>query len=192
MQRSFWFIFSLLLILGFHQGAFAQGDEWKTFNVSNTNGGLTNDDVRAIAVAGDNVWFGTHGGGLCRYQKSTDTWQNYRPTNSGIISNYVQALKSDGADLWIGTDIGVNRFTPGNDQWATWDSIYCVNSIGVDWENVWFGTSADGVFRYHKPTVHWSALDSLNSQLPGNHVASIEVMGEYVWFGTKRGAARYR
>lgn len=48
--------------------AFSQAGEWKTYKTS--NGDLSHDDVRAIAVAGDDIWFGTYGGGLCRYRKS--------------------------------------------------------------------------------------------------------------------------
>ncbi|MFQ5460581.1 MAG: two-component regulator propeller domain-containing protein, partial [Anaerolineae bacterium] len=59
-------------------------DEWRTFTVANTFGGLPSDDVWALALQGSSIWVGTHqvpdmatkawsGGGLGRLD-GADTW----------------------------------------------------------------------------------------------------------------------
>ena len=169
---------------------FSQTGGWTTYNVSNSS--LPNNDVRAIAVEGDDVWFGTYGGGLCRFQISIDVWKIFNTSNSNILSDYVQAISNDGEAIWIGTDLGVNRYNLSTDQWTTWDSIYCVSSIAVSWEDVWFATTGSGVYQYHKSTGQWTIVDSSNSDLPSNYVTAVEVDGDFIWFGTKSGVVRYQ
>ncbi|MFQ5631409.1 MAG: hypothetical protein ACE5I1_21765, partial [bacterium] len=111
------------------QFLFAQEGQWKTYTV---NDGLAHNDVRAIAVAGDFVWFGTFGGGLSRFRKSGGDWQTYEAANSDILSNFIQTVALDGDELWIGTDQGLNRFRPATNEWQSWDSLKCVLSIDVD------------------------------------------------------------
>ena len=52
--------------------------QWRTFT---TQDGLTDNNVRAIAVDGKYVWFGTFSGGVCRYDKTSDLWTTYRTEN---------------------------------------------------------------------------------------------------------------
>jgi len=180
------------LLVFFAGNVLSQEGEWKTFN---TNDGLANNDVRAIAVDGDFIWFGTYGSGLNRFQKSIEStptaWMTFTTTN-GLISNFVRAVAIDGDEVWIGTDHGINRYRKSTQTWETARMLNCITSIGVDVDDLWFGTAGSGVHRYEKSTGRWSVLDSTNSQLPRNAITAIAVDGDLLWFGTPAGASRYR
>ena len=133
------------LFAAFSNHLFSQSGEWTTFNISNTNGGLTNNDIRAIAVNGDDVWFGTYGGGLCRYQKSIEKWTHFDMSNSPMLSDQIQTIAIDGSDIWIGSDTGVNTFSVASEQWRSWDSIQCVSDIAADQNYIWISTVNSGV-----------------------------------------------
>jgi ligand-binding sensor domain-containing protein len=169
--------------------SFAQTSEWTTYNSSKNQ--LANDDVRAIAVDGDFVWFGTFGGGLSRYQKSTDLWTTFNTSNSEIKSNFVYALAIDGGQLWIGTDKGANRYDPSTRKWMNYDTLSCVSGIAPDSDEIWFATRGRGVYRYHRATEQWGVLNSTNSSLASDHVSSVVVDGEHIWIGTIAGVNRY-
>ena len=47
--------------------------EWKIFN---TEHGLIHNRVEAIALDGEQIWFGTELG-LCRYDRKVGTWTSY-------------------------------------------------------------------------------------------------------------------
>ncbi len=168
---------------------FSQPGEWLTFNTSNTNGGLTNNDIRAIAVNGDDIWFGTYGGGVCRYQKSIENWTHFDMTNSAIISDYIQTVAIDGDAIWIGSDDGVNRFSVSANEWQTWDTIQCVSDIAADQNYIWVSTVNSGVYRCQKSTGNWNNLNSSNSDLLSDIVTKVQIDGEKIWFCTNSGVS---
>ncbi|MBD3287952.1 hypothetical protein GF337_04040, partial [candidate division KSB1 bacterium] len=174
----FLMLIDLFLSTPFLNQLFSQSGEWTTFNVSNTNGGLTNNDIRAIAVNGDKVWFGTYGGGICRYQKSIEKWTHFDMSNSPMLSDHVQTIAIDGDDIWIGSDNGVNRFSVTAGEWQSWISIQCVSDISADQNHIWISTVTEGVYRYSKSDSEWYNFNSGNSGLLSDLVNAIRIDGE--------------
>lgn len=78
--------------------------------------GLPGDHIYAIAEdAGGDIWVGTDGGGVGRWNHETDrfTWFRHQ-TSGGLSSDHVRALvvEPSGA-VWVGTrDAGLNRIDP--------------------------------------------------------------------------------
>lgn len=99
-----------------------------------------------------NVWFGTWGAGLSRFDGKH--WKNYT-TRDGLSGNVVNSLAMDRHGvLWIGTNGGVsrydqNRFVNYNKNAGLFsDTVY---AIAIDDEdNKWFGTLG-GLTRYAGP-----------------------------------------
>lgn len=62
------------------------------------------------------LWIGTHGGGLNRYNRETDTFTRYtyrKDNPASLSSNYIAAIAQDHkGKLWIGTLRGLNRMDP--------------------------------------------------------------------------------
>jgi photosystem II stability/assembly factor-like uncharacterized protein len=81
------------------------GENWKA-----VNNGLTNIDVRALAIdplTPTTLYAGTWGGGVF---KSTDGGENWGAVNMGLVNLYVFALAIDPVTpttIYAGTDSGV-------------------------------------------------------------------------------------
>jgi hypothetical protein len=55
---------------------------WQTYHKANTNGGLPDDQVLALALGADgSLWAGTVGGGLARLEKD-GRWQTYNKAST--------------------------------------------------------------------------------------------------------------
>ena len=97
-----------------------------------------------------NLWIGTFGGGLNRYQNGTF---EYFDTEKGLSDNFILALEEDKyGNLWIGTNRGLNCFDhqffrhfsnrDGIPQGRILD-IYC-DPEGT----IWLATNDEGLIRY--------------------------------------------
>jgi len=95
-----------------------------------------------------NMWFGTWGGGACKFDGST--WNTYNSANSGLAHNWVNAISIDRAgNKWFGTDGGVSKLD--REGWTTYTTAdgladNRVYSIAIDARNnKWFATWGGGV-----------------------------------------------
>lgn len=94
-----------LIRYGFDDGRFAL--------CSHDSGGGLSDFVSCLAVEGDNLWIGTHGCGLCRYDIAADTLSrefDMLPYGNCAVSQIVQ----NGGELWLTTNRGLLKYSPGN------------------------------------------------------------------------------
>jgi signal transduction histidine kinase/DNA-binding response OmpR family regulator/streptogramin lyase len=75
------------------------------------NGQLSNNNVHAVTADPRNperyLWVGTDGGGLCRFDKSEETFQRYTQKD-GLPGEVVSSVLTDRhGNLWLGTDKGL-------------------------------------------------------------------------------------
>ncbi len=174
---------------------FIFGDGGKSnFTNFTTDNGLALDAIRCSAMdKSGNLWFGTLGGGVSRYDGKSFTSFT---TAQGLAYNSVYAILEDkSGNLWFGTNGGgVSRydgksFTNFNTAQGLANNI--VFSILEDKSgNLWFGTYGGGVSRYDGKT-----FTNFNTAqgLANNIVLSIlEDKGGNLWFGTYGGGvSRY-
>ncbi len=113
-----------------------------------------------------NLWFGTLGGGVSRYDGKSFT--NFS-TAQGLATGLVSCVTEDtGGKIWIGT-IGFGIFNYDGKCWTRFTSdngiIGSVNSIIQDKAgNYWFGTSSQGLYRYDGEKVtRYTTADGLAS-----------------------------
>ena len=186
-------------------------DSWA---VRTRKDGLVSKIITTIAVEPEYVWVGTdreinpdpHGwdedprfsrGGVSRYHRDTDSWNNYTKSD-GLIDNEIATIAVDDNSVWFGTqDEGVSQY---NQVDQTFIKTYTktdllksnmITSIRSDGFQVWFGTANAGVHRFIKPVntwVHYTKADGLSS----NHVSWITTQGDDVWFASKEdGISRF-
>ena len=186
-------------------------DSWA---VRTRKDGLVSKIITTIAVEPDYVWVGTdreinpdpHGwdedprfsrGGVSRYHRDTDSWNNYTKSD-GLIDSEIATIAVDDDSVWFGTrKEGVSQY---NQVDQTFIKTYTktdllksnmITSIRTDGFQVWFGTANAGVHRFIKPVntwVHYTKADGLSS----NHVSWITTQGNDVWFATKEnGVSRF-
>ncbi|NOQ71781.1 MAG: hypothetical protein GQ574_07265 [Crocinitomix sp.] len=166
-----------------------------------------------LASNGD-LWFGSNGGGLYRYDPTSAGFTHYTQEN-GLNSNIVLSMIEDkNSDLWFGTADGLLRYDgksfthipiPYSDTSSIWlDKVYpiinpnAVHSLLEDKKgNIWIGTGGAGAYRYdgNKFTSFLTEIghkqeDSLNH----NWITSIvEDANGHIWFSsmTRGGANRF-
>ncbi len=186
-------------------------DSWA---VRTRKDGLVSRIVTAIAVEPEYVWVGTdreinpdpHGwdedprfskGGVSRYHRDTDSWNNYTKSD-GLIDNEIATIAVDDDSVWFGTQHrGVSQY---NQVDQTYVKTYTktdllksdvISSIRADGFQVWFGTANAGVHRFIKPVntwVHYTTADGLAS----NNVSWITTQGNDVWFASREnGISRF-
>ncbi len=151
-----------------------------------------------------NLWFGTLGEGVVRYDVKTLT---YFSNPDGFNNNTVYAINEDkNGNLWFGTDQGVYRYDARLPDWQgkifrnynQKDGLSHIDisrkSILVDKSGtIWVGTHG-GVFRYDPAADSIGAPSfSLFQQLPPINVAGImEDKSGNIWFASSdKGIFRY-
>lgn len=147
---------NLFFVLAFLLSPFipASGQQYNFRNFS-VEDGLAQSQVYSICEDNNgNIWFGTRGGGLSRFNGinfSNITVQD------GLSNNYVRTiLKDNSGNLWIGTDNGLSKYD-GTEfiNYTEKQGLYnsTVNALIQDHSGtVWIGTS-DGLFHFEKDTI---------------------------------------
>jgi len=128
-----------------------------------------------------NLWFGTHVGGISKYDGHSFT--NYT-TSHGLIENRINSMMEDRAgNIWVATNSGASKFD--GTTFSTSGKFKDVRSILEDSNgNLWFATW-NGLYKY--------AGDSITrySQLDGLSVNKVTALKEdkkgILWIGTDNG-----
>jgi len=111
-----------------------------------------------------NIWFATQLGGLNRYDPGTGRFKHYKKDSGnpdGISNDYIfSVLEDDAKNLWVSMNDGVHGiFDPlkgvFNEKYK--NPVANVVARGliqdkIDPDIFWFGTEADGLFRFKKQT----------------------------------------
>ena len=177
--------------------------------------GLSSDMVFAIAVQGEDVWFGTYGGGATLYDKSKKIYKPYTTKSEpmgkvddgdsikwkNLLSyNHVSAVVPDIDRIWFGTYFygygggGISYYHPlRNPQWKSFNTnngrAKKVVSMAIDGDWVWVG-SEKGLSLLDKKTEGWRSFYSTQDGLSGNFVNAILVEPDFIWMGTNGGISR--
>lgn len=156
----------------------------RRFSSLTVKDGLSSDSVVSFMEGQDGVmWFGTQGGGICRYHTGKKK-MNVFTDRHGLSENFVRALYKDReGNIWAGTDNGgVHRFVDGKFQ-PEGTVGYRVNVFYRDRAGVlWIGTYGGGLFRMRD-----GKIDRYGKKhgLSGNIVMCIyEDKNRVLWLGT--------
>jgi ligand-binding sensor domain-containing protein/signal transduction histidine kinase len=173
---------------------FILGDGGKSnFTNFTTDNGLALDAILcSVKDNNGNLWFGTYGGGVSRYDGKSFT--NFT-TAHGLLNNVVWSILEDkSGNLWFGTNIGVSHYDGKsftNFTTAQGLAHNLVNSILEDKSgNLWFGTYGGGVSRYDgKSFTNFTTAQGLAHNLVNS---ILEDKSGNLWFGTgDGGVSRY-
>ena len=174
---------------------FIMGDGGKSnFTNFTTDNGLALDAIScSILDKTGNLWFGTWGGGVSRYDGKTFTSFT---TAQGLANNAVISILEDKTgNLWFGTGgDGVSKYDGTSFTSFTMAQGLANNTVWSIIEdkagNLWFGTWGGGVSRYDGKTF---TRFTTSQGLAHNIVRSIlEDKNGNLWFGTEGGGvSRY-
>jgi hypothetical protein len=131
------------------------------------------------------LWIGTDGGGLARYDGFTWTRYTVAGTGGQLLSDEIQVIKALGGTIGIGTRSGVNFFNPSNGQWSGYTTATGLpnNDIRAIATGVLFGyqfgTGGSGIAHCvpiagPPNTMDCSTETEANSDLPGDFILDLD------------------
>jgi ligand-binding sensor domain-containing protein len=158
---------------------------------------LTEDDK-------GNLWIGTNGGGLNRYDRNENRFyritskENGTTTNSGTV---IHCILIRDKELWIGTDKGLSIYNSETENFLDIRTSYPeisalinspVFSIVYDHSTLWAGT-LQGLFRFNTSSKTFDKYlydPDNNLSIPANHVTALLVdISHNLVIGTNEGLA---
>lgn len=173
-----------------------------TLHKFEARGGTTADLVSIAEDRTGQLWFGTRGAGLYRFDPKTGRSKVYRsdPANSSSLSSDdVFALFVDRrGTLWAGTDDGLNAYDPRTDRYQVYRAPGAIGNriraIAEDREGaLWLATRYSGVRRFDPATGQFTVYRSSDApgSLSNDAVAAILVdHSGVIWAGTENGLNR--
>lgn len=185
MRRTITF----LLILIATTSLMAQNFSYTNFTTSN---GLPANDILSIcADNAGNIWVGTNGSGVGKYNGSS--WTTYT-TAQGLAGNTVKGIiQATNGDMWFATTNGLSHYNG-----VSWDTqntadglptndLKCVYQSANG--NIWVGTAGSGVCKLVGST--WTTYNTV-SGLAQNFVQAItQDFSGNMWFATAVGVSKY-
>ncbi len=188
-----------------------------SFHQVTSKDGLSSEMVYAMAVHGEEIWFGTYGGGATLYNKSSKVYKAYTTKGEpmekeddgksinwkNLLSyNHVSVIVPETDRIWFGTYFygfgggGISYYHPRkNSSWKRFNTndgrAKKVVSMAVEGDWVWVG-SEKGLSQLDKKTEGWKNFYSVQDGLPGNFVNSILNQPDCLWIGTNAGASQFQ
>lgn len=134
------------------------------------------------------MWFGSSGGGLCRYDGKK---YSIYTTKDGLCSDDVNCIAEDNEGvIWIGTAAGISKFNERVFTNFPEEAVLCkssVFSIAEDSEkNLWFGGSS-GAYKYDTKNKSFRRYGKEDKLLDNFVTAILRDRKGQMWFGTGNG-----
>ncbi len=168
-------------------------DASKNIKYLNSDQGLANDVVLSLLEdSHGNLWFGTNGGGVSKYDGKS--FWHFTEKEGLSADNIVGILEDRDGNLWFATTVlGVSKYDGEKFTHFTEKEGLSGNAVYSMLEdksgNIWFGTSGAGVCKYDGSSI---TTYSVNEGLPHNSVWAIhEDKKGNLWFGTSIGASMF-
>jgi ligand-binding sensor domain-containing protein/signal transduction histidine kinase len=170
------------------------GYTFKTYKVKHHDTtSLSSNNISALAEdSNGNIWVGTWGGGICIYNRKSDSFKRIRHSgagvngNTGFPSKFVYVMYKDSKNrIWIGTsdeglilaDSDKPTFTQFVHDPANLSSLSHngIHSITEDNEGkLWIGTLGGGLNQFNPETRHFIAYmhEESDNESPANNVVT--------------------
>ena len=129
---------------------------------------ISSNYISAITESHDgNLWIGTGGGGLCRYNISKNQFTTYKSdvkNKNSLSSNYISSVAEDkDGNIWAGTeDAGLNILSVNtsrviryrNDKYnpTSLSDDFITSIVGDSQHNIWVGTLHGGLNLFNSTT----------------------------------------
>ena len=149
--------------------------------------------VYDLAQQDNLLWMATEFG-VFVYNKIDGEGGYYNGLEETIVGRPAFAISAWGDEIWFGTDEGVSGFNAVTNEWLEAPAKNFpvedgVNRILASARAVWVATN-DGVLKYDREMQRWVRF-TFEDGLADDRVYSIQLDGDYIYFGTARGLTRF-
>ena len=146
-----------------------------------------------FAQQDDLLWMATEFG-VYVHNKATGEGGYYDGLDENIVWRPTFAISVWGEEVWFGNDWGIYAFNAVTNEWLdppakAYETDAGINNILASRQAAWVATN-DGVLKYDKSMQRWRRF-TVYDGLADNRVYSIELDGDYIYFGTRRGLTRF-
>jgi len=133
------------------------GYEMKTYYNIDKDGAITDNVLNYLYVTPEEenseLWIGTAGNGLCKYDKIKDlfiSYSNDEKNSNSLSNNLINSIIGNNKVLWIATDDGLNKFEQLENKWTVFKNEKNENQISDNHinclaqtkdGNIWIGTN---------------------------------------------------
>ncbi|MCJ8272999.1 MAG: ATP-binding protein, partial [Psychrosphaera sp.] len=167
---------------------------------------MSNNRIRGLFVDSKNqLWIGTEGGGINRFNRVNQTFSHYRhsPTDPhSISSDNVFTFFEDASNrLWIGTENGLNQFDSNTSQFISYQhnasdphslSHNFISSIHQDSKGtLWVATFGGGLNKFDSDTARFTHYRKKDGLANDTINAIIEDQQGYLWLSTNQGLSKF-
>ena len=173
-------------------------------NITDDNNSLSNNQVTSLLQDKNGIlWIGTKGGGLNKFNPSTNRFESFANFNNNSCINNVSSLyEYYNGDIWIGTNGGgLIRFNPENEKCVAYkkergnpnslsdNKILCISSLKENSKTyLLIGTEGGGLNVFNDETDKFTQFkhdsDNENSVSHNNIYSILTEKSGNVWFGT--------
>jgi ligand-binding sensor domain-containing protein/signal transduction histidine kinase len=173
-------------------------------NNKNDTTSLSNNSVSAILEDHlGNIWIGTSGGGICRFNEKSQNFTRYpfienvnftTPNNGALDDEQVILIYEDeSGTIWVGTNNGgLNRLNRQTGRFTSYvyqlPGFGCINSILEDSKKtLWVGTYFGGVFNFDPETTIAKKYTEHEGLMYDGAIGILEDRQENLWIASSRG-----
>jgi ligand-binding sensor domain-containing protein len=160
---------------------------------------LRNDAIFCLLVdSRENLWIGTRGGGLHRYDNKMDRFVYY---DLNLTFNVIRCIMEDSMDnLWIGTNSGLFLLNRETGTYIKFDhnsldpfslAQNMVNTMAEDiYGNMWIGTPEYGLEQFDRQSgtfTHFGPQSDKMDKIPLDYINVLYADNQgYLWIGSDR------
>lgn len=151
---------------------------WNDFTTINSE--IISDDLTSVAIdANDNIWVGTFGSGIIKYDGIS--WTQFNKTNSGIPNDSITCITAaDNGEIWMGSRGGFAKYDNG--IWINYGMGF-IEDIEIDDEGTkWIG-SYGGLIKLTESSL--TVYNETSADFPDNRITEVVIdqQGDK-WLGT--------
>ena len=162
-------------------------ENWESFTVENTEGGLIDNWVYAIEIEpSGKIWFGTESG-LSAY--ANGKWEAFNHSN-GLGAAYDQVKEENRGII---SNFQGQHHSPSipNMQNSDYRPNYVISMLLDKKNRLWVGTWGGGLSMLDTQTLEFRNF-TMKDGLPGNFILALESDGsDGLWIGTNNGLSRF-
>ncbi|KKK97700.1 hypothetical protein LCGC14_2650140, partial [marine sediment metagenome] len=140
--------------------------------------GLSDNNISAIEVDGDDLWIGTWNGGLARYSLSNKEARVFRTGGKSLTPNSVRSIEITPDRVWVGSYQKLSVYSKVDSSWKIIPEFSGANSTRIETikaidDTLYIGTLGRGLWRLKNNS--WERLNT--GPLPGDFINCLENIG---------------